>query len=297
LRAAASLVVLLAGCATFVPESVVTKLRVLAVQAEPPEVAPGQTVRLEGLVTDPEADAPSFSWLACDPVAALSPCDDSKLLLDRAALLEAPGVRRISTSSIARTTFSSTGTAIILLIVDSASGDAEVIARKEVTISRSSTPNHNPTIEFLLADSVRIDPGQAARAPLGGNQAWVAIVTASSAENYQRLRPDGSSVAAIEDLRYEWFTTAGRFGVAYMPPSIVPIVDLFVDAGPPPRDAGPREGGGESSKTEFGAKVTLNLPDSSSNPPAPADGRIDVWVVVRDERGGTTWAARSILLR
>ena len=51
-------IALLAGCAgdMLEPKSTLTKLRVLAVRAEPPDLAPGETVTLDALVVDPRHD-------------------------------------------------------------------------------------------------------------------------------------------------------------------------------------------------------------------------------------------------
>lgn len=64
-----------AGCNSDLPSaSMIEKLRVLAVQAEPPEVAPGQTTTLSALVVEPPRvqldggfvpSPPSYLWLAC----------------------------------------------------------------------------------------------------------------------------------------------------------------------------------------------------------------------------------------
>lgn len=56
-----------AGCDDGLPSvTEVTDLRVLAVRAEPPEVAPGQSVALDALVVDPQGRAPtSIKWYAC----------------------------------------------------------------------------------------------------------------------------------------------------------------------------------------------------------------------------------------
>jgi hypothetical protein len=66
----------LAGCSSDLPASShIDKLRVLAVRAEPPEVAPGQTTTLDALVVEPIVSqvndlgppkgALSYYWLAC----------------------------------------------------------------------------------------------------------------------------------------------------------------------------------------------------------------------------------------
>jgi len=56
----------LAACLEDLPSpSVVDDLRVLAVKAEPAEAAPGDSVTLEALVVDPLARPPRYAWYAC----------------------------------------------------------------------------------------------------------------------------------------------------------------------------------------------------------------------------------------
>lgn len=58
--------VLLAGCLEDLPKpSKVEGLRVLGVQAEPPEAGPGATVALSALVVDTEGREVKLSWYAC----------------------------------------------------------------------------------------------------------------------------------------------------------------------------------------------------------------------------------------
>src|SRR5262249_14432468 len=65
-RARLSLLGLLAGCtASFDPPSFVAGLRVLAVKAEPPEVAPGETTTLTALDVDTDGRAIAISWSRC----------------------------------------------------------------------------------------------------------------------------------------------------------------------------------------------------------------------------------------
>jgi len=80
-----AILMLLAGCSgNLPPASFVDKLRVLAVKAEPPEVAPGETSSLSALVVEPPvtqldggSSPVSYLWTACKipaGAAALTPC-------------------------------------------------------------------------------------------------------------------------------------------------------------------------------------------------------------------------------
>lgn len=300
---ATAVAILRAGCdSPFVPESVLASFRTIAVRAEPPEARPGETVVLDALVFDPASRAISVTWFACDPPAAegvLTPCDDTRVVEDLAAKRDptSGGIREVGTST--RATYVYAGDlggalerrAIILHVARA--GDETRISRKEIVLSVSPSPNHNPAIELIVVEGRPIGPTDLGSARAGDSLELSGIVTSSSAEMFALRRADGSEAPHVEDVRLEWFTTQGRYGVDYRPPSAKPIIDLFVDSGPPPPDVGPREGGGESSKDEFGMKVTLNLP----KPDEVKDDRLRVFVVVRDTRGGTDWEERGVVLR
>src|SRR5689334_10185613 len=78
--------IVVGGCSSDLPAaSFIDKLRVLAVRAEPPEIAPGETTKLDLLVAEPmvpqlDGGAPqplSAVWLACPlPAGTLTvePC-------------------------------------------------------------------------------------------------------------------------------------------------------------------------------------------------------------------------------
>jgi hypothetical protein len=64
---AAAALVLCAGCQNnFEPASFVTGLRVLAIKAEPPEVAPGETSTLTALAVDTSGNQVGFDWSLCN---------------------------------------------------------------------------------------------------------------------------------------------------------------------------------------------------------------------------------------
>ena len=287
----------------FVPRSAIEDLRVLGVRATPPEARPGEAVRLDALVVDPKGRPVRYDWFACDPPsepAAVSPCEDGHRLVDIDALATVPGVRSLGTTTTATYTFETSGalspdaaTTALVLLAARVEGRS-VLARKTLRLSRSPTPNRNPELELLVIKGGQVIGDRFLTDDAEAEVPCSAIVTATSAESYVRARPDGSSANAIEDLRYEWFATHGSFGLGLRPPSVKPIVELLIDTGiKPPRDAAPEEGGGESSKDEFGFKVTLVLPERNER---PEDGWVRVFVVVRDGRGGIDWGQGRIFV-
>lgn len=293
----------LLGCADpFLPQSVVTELRVLAIRAEPPEVRPGEAVLLDALVLDPRGREARHSWYACAPrpLGQPSPCDDTRLLTAPAGLAEAPGLSLLGTSTTARWVLEAElgpgeeAQAVVLLVVE-AEGVREV-ARKEIRVSRAEAPNQNPRLQRILLGGAPFPEDVLPAVRASARLEWVALLEDGAAELYRLRLPDGSSRDAVEDLRWEWRTTFGRFGLGPEPPSPQPVIDRFIDSGvPPPRDASLAEGGGPSSRDEHGVKVTLRFPeDARGAPPLGPDGVITVAVVVRDGRGGTTWAVRRL---
>jgi hypothetical protein len=83
------------SCGTqFLPETLVTDLRVLAIVSEPPEVAPGQPSTLSVLYTDPSRRGPtSVLWVGCEPDPqdlGRSACNDATILLKPTTITNYP---------------------------------------------------------------------------------------------------------------------------------------------------------------------------------------------------------------
>lgn len=84
------------GCgASFPPETLVDSLRVLAVTAEPPEVAPGEPANLSVLYSDPSrvGGASTVLWVGCEPDPqdlGRSPCNDATILLQPTKISDYP---------------------------------------------------------------------------------------------------------------------------------------------------------------------------------------------------------------
>ncbi len=92
---------LLSGCsAQFTPETVVNSLRVLSLVAEPPEVRPGETSRLEVEWGDPSRiNEPSTAiWVGCDPDPldlGRSACNDATMLIEPTRIEQLPEGMRL----------------------------------------------------------------------------------------------------------------------------------------------------------------------------------------------------------
>lgn len=300
---AAAISLLLASCGgeTFTPASVVDRLRVLAVQAEPPEIGPGEQSRLRVLVADPlGAGRPLWKvWLACDPEPASqfgNRCAQLTQIREPRALFENPdaatdAVRLLGTGDevlyqapaalfdgmpadhLARRRGL---TAVILVLVAPNTGNlqedlraaAENTVENELVIKRlkiKSVPerNRNP----ILLD-VRNDwgpPGLDLVAPAERGEAWFRPVIADGgSEHYLEIDADGHETEKDEPLTLYWFVTAGRW---------------------------------EHGKTTAADAAMFFPPHAGDEPAVPESRRITLWVVLRDPRGGASWTSRTIVLQ
>jgi hypothetical protein len=146
--------------------------------------------------------------------------------------------------------------AFVVLMVDApANGvepEAREIAFKRIRVSTSASPNTNPSIdEFLVHGS----PAADVHAEGGDVLPLAATASAGSLQNF--VDPLGEP--QIEELKYSWFATGGRF---------------------------------EHGLT-FGDSVTGETTNEWHVPDVvePAD----LWLVLRDPRGGVDWRHRRVL--
>lgn len=91
-----SSLLLFTGCGVqFTPETLINSLRVMAVHAEPPEVAPTETTRLEVLYSDPSRIGlpNTIIWVGCEPDPLdmnRSACNDASILIKPSLITEYP---------------------------------------------------------------------------------------------------------------------------------------------------------------------------------------------------------------
>lgn len=254
-------VAFVASCSpTPTDRSLVVDLRVLGIRTEPPEAAPGSTVRVDALIADPKGEGRPLTevWGLCTPdfVKGISSC------------LEAG---RTVPLALAGTSFSFTldpntldgvppetqaqGIDLFLVLDVKAAAitgqpGAETTAFKRVRVSTSPTPNHNPRLLEFRVDGVdadrSVDPGQTVLLE--------AAVTPASFESY--VDPVTGETSK-EDVKFSWFATAG----------------------------------------EFGDKISLQDPDGGVRNLWTADKGAPpatLWVVIRDRRGGVDWLRRDV---
>ena len=309
-----ALFALLAGCNDNLPiASFVDKLRVLAIQASPAEVAPGEVARLSPLVVG-GTGALSALWLACrtDPTApSTHPCGIDEL--DGSALPDACGAQAngatcalddqlYTTVTAAGSLVGSDGTGqllVTLVVADTGSAadcylgtlknsglptepDHCVIAYKRVSLATTPT-NHNPEI----AGFTFTEKGGAVQSLLTG-EATASLSSSTKhrttdtlgmvrADDAAEVEADGS----YENLALSWFTDAGAIDggrSSFDPPSC-------------------------GSQTQCAMKEPLTsattdwkAPTADERTTQAPDGRVRFWAVLRDDRGGVGWRSGALTL-
>ncbi|MEL6759692.1 MAG: hypothetical protein AAFP04_04745 [Myxococcota bacterium] len=300
-RCVTSIVALLAACGgSFDPYSEINGPRLLALRASPSTLAPGETTQVDALVVD--TTAPRMRWRWCPLLGG--PSNDFECLIDEDTLsdtLVGAGGDRVSydlgADEVAEFSHLLPGSAIdavcqqlaaielpnltstidctqglpISVVVDAQLDGRTVVAVKEVLLLASDQApffgNRNPTV---LGLSLRVDgnlvvltPGSPPSLAAGETRDLVADIPLESSETYSGV--DGPT---RERLVMSWFTTAGELDTER---------ETFID--------GERD-------FEEARDVEWTAP-----PPGDAlEGTIDFYVVVRDDRGGVSWAQGAVEL-
>ena len=160
-----------------------------------------------------------------------------------------------------------------------------VVSLKRLDVSapaqRQGPPNRNPTLADFYATSpggsiepLDDDHGIWLAAPGPDQAAWE--VAAHRSDDAAEKKPDGS----YEALTVSWFTTAGHLDGGrslYLPPGCTSPL-ACADQLP-----------------ETGADTTWFAPTADQAAPVvDASGRVDLWAVIRDDRGGVGWRAGAL---
>ncbi len=264
------------------PASFVTGLRLLAIRAEPPEVAPGEMSTLSALVVDTEGRTIDIAWSICEKL----PLPGDALSLDCAAADAGTTLAPIGDGTQVQLTMppltpselglpDSSGGFYLPIIAHVTAGTDTVIASYRLRLKTGATANQNP----MLADVSHViyvdggtsagDAGAPLIDPLDDQNPLVvhandqirlrATFTDASEEHYTMTL--GGTRMVTEALSISWFATAGQF-----------------------------------SDDQTGA----DLPDTTLklDEHLPAAGTpIDLWVVGRDERGGTDFQHHLLLFQ
>lgn len=269
LALAVSLVAPFAACSeTLTAQSVVSDLRVVALRADPPTAAPGDSVELDALVVDPFGEDRPVTrlWAGClnpptdNPARCLQGGVPTMLGDGETARVEIP------TDALAERERGVFGVLLYLCAggtpVLSDTGvecdgpdSSQVLAVKRIRIE-AQPDNENPAIDEVLLDGLPFaeDEPQGIDRCHGSCEPHVLGVRAAagSAETWV-----DAGQTRTEDLVTSWLATSGDFAA--------------------PFGLGPD------------AEADWTAPD--------AEGTVLFWFALRDDRGGVVWAARQALVR
>lgn len=292
-------VVLLCGCGLAPkPETLVEKLRVLSITAEPPEVKPGESTQLDVLQLDPSRPGGKTTvlWVGCQPDPfglGRSACNDTSALLQPTSFSTfPPGVSILGFGTKAGYAPAASlfdpvpagdmvrfngvvGQVLAVAIgeeINPTSTDAELkelfgrIERQEIKVvmalTRITVSEREPKNHNPRLDRFEID-GVAlppnATLQVEPGQSISMHVTASDKETYTLQFPEGP-VERTENLVAAWYSTSGRFSQERL--------DLET---------------GED--TAFLAPGSADVPED----PVPPKRTGTLWVVLRDGRGGQAY--------
>jgi hypothetical protein len=293
------------GCEEpFDPYNRLTAMRVLAIRADPPLPAPGETSTLSALVYSTPEDPPvSYRWSWCPlagPPEAGHPClisDQQLAELGQAAGVTLPGFELGDqpTAQLTHAIDPAILTALcegeglsqlpqlpsceggfpvqIKVIITSATKTETAVRNLRLRLSAIAAGNTNPTIEGLLArpPEQELQPlDEQAMMTLPRNKKTVirAVVPETTAEEYDGLDNDRRPARVHEVLALTWFVESGTT---------------------------------DSERTSF-VFGEVSLADALENEWTPArtkdyaGSRSRIIVVIRDNRGGVAWREGSVML-
>jgi hypothetical protein len=285
----------LAACnAGFQSQSIVVDLRVLALRSDPAEVVvdvdPADLTSVElpdvtftALVADPLGPVTlAYTWTAC-PVTDTLRCDDPTAPNLRFAdgttddLDGKPPTARLAVTvdllraALDADTFHGLGGVPVQVELAirpaGAPDDQAVFASKLIVyaprIPAGRLPNQNPTIAALNIDSVPVGVDSVPSVAAQQQITLEPVEPVGARETYAVPTLDGGERVFTENLRYSWLATSGSFSQEHTGGP----VDVF------------------GNHPLLRTKWTPGLP-----------GIVFIWVVQRDERGGTYWTKRSVMV-
>ncbi len=321
---------LVGGCSSDLPAaSFIDKLRVLAVRATPPEVAPGETTTLDTLAVEPlvpqldgGAPAPlSYVWLACAlPTGTLTvaPCGVGTGLSASTmppACKDQPSAPLCIIGTDATVAYQSdvgvlggAASTQLLLTVAVADTDAGAVGCLLDIANNNGLPTNPDHCVVSLKRLDVSDPAQRTTAP--NANPTLADFYATTPSGFAQTLDDGNGVwqyAPGADLA-EWDVAAHRSDDAAekKPDGTYEAltVSWFTTAGHldggrslylPPGCNQPSQCADQLPET--GADTTWFAPTADQAAPVvDASGLVDFWAVIRDDRGGVGWRAGTLRL-
>jgi hypothetical protein len=260
-----------AGCQSFTdpPVTFVAGLRVLGIKAEPPQIAPGASTTVAALTVDTEGSTPTASWSECFlpplPGQTLNmACIDGSSAPELQPIgegLTIPFVMpQVTPDSLGAP--DATGGVYLPLVAAVDASPQSLTAVYRLRLADAGAPNTNPTIDGVFSietDGTTSPLDPAAPLPVHSGEALSLTVTFApdSAQTYTAA--DGT--ATTETLTTSWFCTAGELSVEKT----------------------------STTQPQTVLRLDQRLPS--------AGAQIELYAVARDERGGTDFAHRTLLLQ
>lgn len=255
----------------------VDKLRILAIQAQPPEIKPGEQASFAALLIDPEASIETTIWAQCsaseassfgcpfDPTA-LDGADDPETLAAAGIIGIEPFLPPVYEAPLdilagrqGRDLLEGVNVTVNALALPAESAETEEFdfnavesAFKRFVVSEAETPNRNPSITALEVDGEPTDPESPILVEPGQEIEVSPILAEDAIETYAYLNFDGEREERVEEPFALWYTSDGNM-----------VEDTTLHPFLPATWIAPSEPGLSGT----------------------------IWVVLKDRRGGVTWSS------
>ena len=264
----------------FLPEEVISGLRVLAVTAEPPEIAAGESTTMTALAVDITGTPITIDWAACtlaaapgqtgaNPKCITNPTADYLIQVGSKVPSSQPVPFVMPMVQMSQLGGPDQSDGFYLPIRLEAAADMDTVtAVYNLRYFTGLQPrNHNPTIASVDIGgdlgATAIVEGTPGDVPAGGMISLSSTFTADSIESYPVLVISSTGPPTMkmrtEELGTDWFVTAG--------------------------DVSP------TSTAPLDANTTLDLSKVT------AGTKFDIYLVAHDDRGGTSTAHRELIAR
>jgi hypothetical protein len=260
-----------AGCQSFddPPVTFVAGLRVLGIKADPPQIAPGASTTVDALTVDTDGSMPTASWSAC----FLPPLPGQTVntgCIDGSSASELQPIGDGLTISFVMPPVTPdslgapdvTGGVYLPLVAGVDASPQALTAVYRLRLADAGPPNANPTIAGVFSIDASgamsaLDP----TAPMPVQSGDALSLTVTFAPDSAQTYTAAEGTATTEMLTTSWFCTAGELSVE------------------------------KTSATQ--PETVLHLDQRLPS----AGAQIDLYAVARDERGGTDFAHRTLLLQ
>jgi hypothetical protein len=261
---------LAAGCTPDdeVPRTLIVKPRVLAIKAEPPAVAAGETTTVTALIVGTGAEVPAVSWVRCRraprPGDAINPdCFDPAHADVLEPIGDGPAITTEMPADVTAEALGqpdATGGVYLPLIARVTVASSSLLGSYRLRLATPADVNRNPGLTGILSGNADgsgtpIDPASPPDVRAGDQLTLQPALADGSAETYPAALGDGTTT---EILLTSWFSTAGNF-----------------------------------SQERTDATQPTTVLELSEPLPSPGEA-IDLYAVTRDDRGGIEYVHRRL---